>query len=113
MEETYAHAATLRMDAGSDARAPGGAVTVALCGSWDHDGPCVWPHHTDVQEDGSEVAVRTVFRSGPDDEPEVRRRIEQALRDGRLVGPDGRDSRWVILSSGPTDPGDDELSRTD
>jgi hypothetical protein len=62
-----------------------------------------------VEEDGSEVAVRTVFRSGPDDEAEVRRRIEQALRDGRLVGPDGRDSRWVTLASGPAEPGDDEL----
>ena len=110
VEETYAHAATLRMEPGSDLRAPGGAVTVALCGSWSHgDQSCVWPHHTVVAEDGSEVAVRTVFRSGPDYEAEVRRRIEQALRDGRLVGPDGRDSRWVTLASGPAEPGDDEL----
>ena len=55
--------------------------------------------------------MRTVFRSGPDDEAEVRRRIETALREGRLAGPDGRDSRWVTLASGPADPGDDELLR--
>jgi hypothetical protein len=97
------------MEPGSDSRAPGGAVTVALCGSWSHrDQPCVWPHHTVVVEVGSEVAVRTVFRSAPADESEVRRRIEQALRDGRLVGPDGRESRWVTLACGPTEPADND-----
>jgi hypothetical protein len=109
VETTFAHAATLRMEPGSDSRAPGGAVTVALCGSWSHgDQPCVWPHHTVVEEDGPQIVVRTVFRAGQDDEAEVRRRIEQALRDGRLVGPDGRESRWVTVASGPADPGDDE-----
>lgn len=34
------------LDAGGDPRALGGAVTAALCGHWEHDGRCRWPHHT-------------------------------------------------------------------
>jgi len=113
METTFAHAATLWLEPGSDFRAPGGAVTVALCGSWSHgDRPCVWPHHTVVEQDGAQVMVRTVFRAGPEDEAEVRRLIEHALRDGRFVGPGGWESRWVTRASGPVDPGDDQALRT-
>ena len=33
--------------------APGGAITVALCGSWDHEPPCpLAPHHTRAHRSG-------------------------------------------------------------
>jgi hypothetical protein len=44
----HVHAATLLMaDAAADAAAPGAAITVALCGSWEHPPPCpLAAHHT-------------------------------------------------------------------
>jgi len=60
----------------TDPAAVGAVVTVALCGHWEHDGPCRWPHHNQI--DG--VEFRTVFIATPEDEPEVRRRIRSALR---------------------------------
>ena len=38
----------IRLEPGADKRAPGGAVTVALCGHWDHEGPCRWPHRSNI-----------------------------------------------------------------
>ena len=28
--------------------AVGAAVTTALCGHWEHDGPCRWPHNNAI-----------------------------------------------------------------
>src|SRR5262245_49516577 len=73
--QAYVHQAEVLLAEGTDAAAVGATVTVALCGHWDHDGPCRWPHHNQV--DGA--LFRTVFIATPEDEPEVRRRIRTAL----------------------------------
>ena len=84
----------------SDPRAMGGAVTVALCGHWDHEGPCRWPHHTEAQaaEDGTyRVIVR--FDSSEDEHQAVSDRIDGALESGAQAGPDGRMSRWTMVTT--------------
>ena len=92
----YVHEAAIDLADGADPRAPGGAITVALCGHWDHEPPCRWPHHTDITPDGGRHVVRTVFTVSPDEEPAVRQRIVDALESGRQSGPDGRVSRWTV-----------------
>jgi hypothetical protein len=51
--ESHAFQAILALDEGQD-RAPGAAVTVKLCGHWEHAGPCRWPHHRDAIPDPRE-----------------------------------------------------------
>jgi hypothetical protein len=95
----YAHDAVVILDPGGDSRAPGGAITVALCGHWDHEPPCpLAPHHTDaVPADDGTVRLRVLFAT--DDEERVRELIGEALSSGRLTGPDGRVTRWMLKSS--------------
>jgi hypothetical protein len=87
--QAYAHDAVLELDDGADDRAPGGAITVALCGRWEHEPPCpLAPHHTAVTRSGPEVALRVVFAAAPADEVRVRSLVEDALAHGegwRLV----------------------------
>jgi len=71
----YVHEAEIVLGDGTEPAAVGAAVTVALCGHWEHEGPCRWPHHNHI--DGARF--RTVFISTTQDEPEVRRRIRAAL----------------------------------
>ena len=87
----------------TDPAAPGAAITRALCGHWEHDGACRWPHHTatapvataddggvgtttdDGGDDGEEergFLVRTVFVCPSSEEAEVRAGIAAGLRDG-------------------------------
>jgi hypothetical protein len=40
MRQPFAHDAVLAMPAGGDLGAPGAAITVALCGHWEHAPPC-------------------------------------------------------------------------
>ena len=86
------------LEPGGDVRALGGAVTVALCGHWEHDGACRWPHLT-VTEPGDDgvVRVRTTVTVGAAEEEEVRRRFREALEAGTLTGPDGAVSRWHVV----------------
>ena len=98
----FAHAIAVFLTHGSDARAIGGAVTVALCGRWDHEGPCRWPHLTTVvARRGDEVEARVDFTCGDDEEDEVRRRIAAAIHTGRLEGPTGI-VEWRVLREGPS-----------
>jgi hypothetical protein len=106
----YAHDAVVVLDPGGDSRAPGGAITVALCGNWDHEPPCpLAPHHTDATpaDDGT-VRLRVLFAVEPADEELVRSLITQALSSGRLTGPDGRVTRWMVESSGVSSVRPDE-----
>ena len=75
----FVHEAELALEAGTDPRAPGGAVTVALCGSWDHKGPCRWPHNNEIDAGSTPARFRTLFVADPADEPEIRDRIDAAL----------------------------------
>lgn len=102
MSQDFPHHVTarLRLAGSADDRAPGAAVTVELCGHWEHEGPCRWPHRTDVTH-GDVLEVHVRFEAGPDDESTVRRRIEAVLATGELRGPDGRTTSWERLSDQP------------
>jgi hypothetical protein len=95
MRSGFAHDAVLVLDAGGDQRAPGGAITVALCGSWSHDGACpLAPHHTRADRSGDEVTVRVLFAAAPEQEGRVRNLIDEALARGET---------WRLVSSGPSE----------
>jgi hypothetical protein len=82
---------------GADERSPGGAITVELCGHWDHEGPCRWPHYTNIATCGDKHQVIIDFDASEDDFAVVKERIELALQKGQLIGPDGRLSVWEIV----------------
>src|SRR4051812_17138962 len=99
----YAHDAAVEMAPESDPRAVGAAITVALCGHWQHDPPCpLAPHHTDAVRAGDRVRLRVLFATEPEAEPEVRARIDAALASGRLRGPDAVTTRWELRYSMPS-----------
>jgi hypothetical protein len=106
----YAHDAVVALDSGGDSRAPGGAITIALCGHWDHQPPCpLAPHHTDATLGGEgTLRLRVLFAADPADEERVRSLITEALSSGRLTGPDGRVTRWMVQSSAAGDIRPDE-----
>lgn len=104
MRDVFAHEARLELAPGGDQGAPGAAVTVALCGDWEHQGPCRWPHHTSVGSDeAGALIVRTVFVSEVAEEPTIRHAIRSAYRRGSLDGPKGV-SRWTVVREGPSSP---------
>jgi hypothetical protein len=95
-----------------DAGAPGAAVTLELCGSWEHRPPCpLAPHHTQPERNGETVVLRVVFATEPENEPEVRRRIDRALDGGSVTGPDGRTSHWDFLDGRAAVPSDSEAAQ--
>ena len=109
VRQAYVHDAVVTMEAGGDARAPGGAITVALCGHWDHEPPCpLAPHSTDAHRSGDTVRLRVLFAAEPAAETEVRRRIDAALSEGGLAGPDGVTTRWQLREAHPGLLRDDE-----
>jgi hypothetical protein len=100
MREVFAHEAVVVMAAGDDVAAPGAAITVALCGHWEHEPPCpVAPHHTSAERDGDVVRLRVLFAVDPNDEAGVRRRIGEALASGALVTPDGALGSWRLVGA--------------
>jgi hypothetical protein len=95
MKRSFVQCAALHL-AGADPAAPGGAVTVALCGTWDHAGACRWPHHTSAVWDDRRGMVRVVFVADAKEEDHVRALIDQALATGECVGPNGQLNRWQV-----------------
>ena len=107
----FAHDATVRMDLAADIGAPGAAITVALCGHWEHEPPCpLAPHHTSSERVGDDVRLRVLFATEPSREADVRERIAAALGGGELVGPDGRESSWTLLEHHRGAVGPDEAA---
>lgn len=103
MRTAFAHEAILDMPPGADERVPGAAVTVALCGHWDHKPPCpLAPHHVDADRVGGRLRVRILFATEPGSEAEVRRRIELALT-GRWPLPEGLTVGWRLSGSQASD----------
>jgi len=89
MRLAYAHQAVLATT--GDERAPGGAITVALCGHWEHEPPCpLAPHHTAATREGDTVRLRVLFVTEPHHVDEVRKRIDDALAAGD----------WRLIESG-------------
>lgn len=109
MREAFAHDAVLVLQDGGDERAPGGAITVALCGSVTHDPPCpLAPHHTGVRRTDRTVTLRLLFAADPADEARVRTMVEEALSRGWADTPDGR-THWDLVESAPSPVEPDEL----
>ena len=97
------HQALIRAGSSFDARAPGGAVTVALCGTLNHDGPCpLAPHHTSTSLIDDLIAVRIVFATEPEREGMVRQYVDTALSAESFRSPDGVLSSWTVVHSEPT-----------
>jgi hypothetical protein len=115
MRQAYAHEALISMAPGGDTRAPGGAITVALCGSLEHEPPCpLAAHHpqtddpTPAEHGDVDVRLRILFAAEPADSADVRLGIDRALGAGSFTGPDGVVSQWRLLDSGPAEVRADE-----
>jgi hypothetical protein len=112
MRELYFHEAVLAMVPHADLRAPGGAVTLALCGSWDHEPPCpLAAHHCSTRWRGAEARTRVLFVAGPERELQVRGLVHEALAAGTLTDPAGVTSTWRLLDSGIAVPSSRERAR--
>src|SRR3954447_1693648 len=104
MRQAFAHQGLVDLPEGGDERAPGAAVTVALCGHWEHEPPCRVPHRTDLVRADDGLVVRVLFACDPAEEGEVRASVEQALASGELPvpAPEGAaPTRWQLLRSAP------------
>jgi hypothetical protein len=111
MRRAFAHDAVLAMGPDGDTRAPGGAVTTALCGHWEHAPPCpLAAHHTRADRDGGELRVRILFGTEPDREADVRGLIDAALASGSFRGPDDTTTTWALVTSGPGEISPDEAA---
>ena len=82
MTEADAHVveAELVLGEGVDPGAVGAAVTVDLCGHWEHDGPCRWPHNSAIETERDPARFRTLFVAEERAAALVRDRIEGVLR---------------------------------
>jgi hypothetical protein len=99
MRQAFAHEAVLLMEPDADVRVPGAAITVALCGHWDHEPPCpLAPHRVSADESGGELRVRILFAAEPDGEGEVRHLIDQAPS-GQREFPGGCTTPWRLRTS--------------
>lgn len=100
--QAYAHDAVVTMQPGGSPNALGGAITVALCGHWDHEPPCrLAPHYVTALPDGENVTLRILFATEPANERRVRALIGEALAVGQLTGPDGGVTTWQLSSAAP------------
>ena len=107
--EGFAHDAWLSMTPGADDRAPGGAITAALCDSWDHDPPCpLAPHHTRAERNGAEVRLRVLFAAHPDEASRVRALIVDALAAGTAATPEGGTVSWRLVGTRASEVRPDE-----
>jgi hypothetical protein len=114
MREAFAHDAILLLAPDADRRAPGAAVTVALCGHWDHEPPCpLAPHVSQGTWQGGALQLRILFAVAPAMEDIVRGHIEAALRGGELRGPDGVLTRWRLHLSRRSDVAGHEADQAD
>jgi len=100
------------MDPNADLAAPGAAITVLLCGHWEHKPPCpIAAHHTSAERDGAIVRLRILFATEPGTQGMVRDRIHEALAGGHLAGaPDLAAARWRLLKGYGSAVRDDEVA---
>lgn len=104
MRGAFAHEATVITAPDGEDGAVGAAITVALCGHWEHEPPCpLAPHHTRAERVGDELRLRTLFVVESELEDAVRKRIQTALAEGSLVGPNEVVTTWRLLRSSAAD----------
>ena len=80
MTDAFVLEAELALGEEVDPAAVGAAVTVELCGHWEHEGPCRWPHNSAIEVQRDPTRFRTLFVAGEREATLVRDRIETALR---------------------------------
>jgi hypothetical protein len=51
--KAFVQEALLQFDDVIDPASVGAAVTVELCGHWQHDGACRWPHNNKISKETS------------------------------------------------------------
>ena len=88
MHAAFVVEAELALGEGFDPAAVGAAVTTDLCGHWEHDGPCRWPHNSAIEADRDPATFRTLFVADEAEAQRVRQRVEAVLGSGsgwRLV----------------------------
>jgi hypothetical protein len=102
--EAFVAEASLVLDRDCDPGAPGAAVTVELCGHWEHEGPCRWPHNSALDAQRDPAALRTIFVAEATEAEAIRARIERALRTGE---------RWRVVDVGmrPLNEAEDALAQ--
>lgn len=97
----FAHDAVVTMDRSADDRAPGAAITAALCGDHSHEPPCpLAAHFTTAVRSKQEVRLRILFATRPADEDRVRQIIHQVLADGTAPNQHGQPMTWQLQSDG-------------
>jgi hypothetical protein len=101
--DAYVLEAELALGEGVDPAAVGAAVTVELCGHWEHEGPCRWPHNSAIEVQRDPARFRTLFVADEREATLVRDRIETALRG---------DSGWRLIDvrSRPIADGERDLA---
>lgn len=82
MHQAYVVWASIEVPEDMDTAQVGAAVTSALCGHWDHAGPCRWPHHNAFDGSTSPAQFRTLFVSEPADADTVASRVLDELAGG-------------------------------
>ena len=71
---------------------------MALCGHWDHEGACRWPHLSTIHSEEGGLHRLVIEFDAPDPDLEmVTARVDLGLQSGQLMGPDGRVSVWEIV----------------
>jgi hypothetical protein len=88
LHDAFVLEAELALEPGFDPAAVGAAVTTELCGHWEHEGPCRFPHNSAIDAERDPARFRTLFVADGDDADNVRSRVENVLREGtgwRLV----------------------------
>ena len=88
--EAFVVGALIKLAEDTDPAAVGAAVTTALCGRWEHEGPCRWPHNNAMDTTRSPVRFRTLYVAVRDEADEVERRICEALHAG---------AGWQVVTS--------------
>jgi hypothetical protein len=100
--EAFVHDAVVAMPPGGSPHVLGGAITVALCGHWDHLPPCpLAPHYVASFPAGETVTLRVLFATEPVNEQRVRSLIGAALASGQLTDPGGGVATWQLRSASP------------
>ncbi|MEO8329734.1 MAG: hypothetical protein ABI586_07020 [Candidatus Nanopelagicales bacterium] len=100
MRQAFAHQAEVTMRPDADVNAVGAAITMELCGHWEHDPPCpVAPLYTSADRQGDVVQIRTLFASDAEMEQQVRSRIDTALAAGSLPAQEPSQDTWQLHGS--------------
>ena len=77
--QAFVIGASVALGDGCDPAAVGAAVTSALCGHWEHEGPCRWPHNNAIDSASVPARFRTLYVAEADEADLVAERIRDAL----------------------------------